>query len=66
MNGLVGVTFVGLSALIICCSETLVDFEAAFNDQDGMKSDLFLKLGYCWELETLDVSGCSNLDDMAV
>jgi len=27
-----------------------------------MKSDVFLKIGYCWNLELLDVSGCTQFD----
>jgi hypothetical protein len=30
-----------------------------------MKSDLFIKLGFCWNLELLDVCGCKSLDDNA-
>ena len=30
-----------------------------------MKSDLFTKLAICWNLQSLDVSGCVNIEDAA-
>ena len=30
-----------------------------------MKSDLFTKLAFCWNLQSLDVSGCTNIQDQA-
>jgi len=30
-----------------------------------MKSDIFLKLGYCWNLEIIDVCGDKFIDDTA-
>ena len=66
LNSVTSISSVGLSVLIMSCSSTLLHLEAAYNDQDTMKSDLFLKLGQCWNLEVLDVSGCRHLDDSAI
>lgn len=33
--------------------------------QETMKSDVFLKLGYCWNLEVIDVCGDKYIDDNA-
>ena len=34
-------------------------------DQDTFKSDIFVKLGQCWSLESLDVTGAKHIDDQA-
>lgn len=65
VNGLFGVSSLGLTALVACCVKTLVDFEASSLDQETFKSDIFLKLGQCWNLESLDVAGARHIDDTA-
>lgn len=55
----------GVSSLLNCCRSTLLDLEASCLDQESFKSDVFLKLGLCFGLESLDLSGCRGLDDTA-
>jgi hypothetical protein len=50
LNSCAGIGSYGVSILIAACSETLLDFECAFNPQPEMKSDLFSKLAICWNL----------------
>lgn len=63
INGLSSITVAGFSALLTCCSTSLLDLECAFLDQDGMKGDFFEKIAFCWQLETLDISGCNKIVD---
>ena len=63
LNGLTKVTSDGLAAVIGACSKTLVDLEIAFLDQDELKPDFFAKIGVCWGLRFLDVSGGASLTD---
>lgn len=65
VSGLSNVSSLGISQLISTCTNTLIDFEAAFLSQETMKSDVFLKLGYCWNLEVIDVCGDKFIDDNA-
>lgn len=65
INSCLGISSNGASILISACSETLLDFEAAFNSQPEMKSDLFSKLAVCWNLQSLDVTGCIQISDQA-
>jgi len=30
-----------------------------------MKGDFFEKIAFCWQLETLDISGCTKVADAA-
>lgn len=66
LNSVTSISSAGLTVLIGACSTTLVHLEVAYLDQDTMKSDVFLKLGYCWNLQLLDVSGCTKLDDTII
>jgi hypothetical protein len=50
INSCLGISSNGANTLISACSETLIDFEAAFNSQPEMKSELFTKLAVCWNL----------------
>jgi len=63
VNGCNGFTHAGLIAIIGCCSDKLLDLSAAFLDQEGLKGEFFNKVGYCWQLETLDVAGSINIED---
>lgn len=63
LNGCTGISSLGLTILIGSCSATLVNYEGAFLDQETMKSDVFLKFATCWNLEYLDICGCSYIDD---
>jgi len=65
LSGCSGISSAGLTAILKCCTSTLVDFEACYLNQETVKSDFFAKLGYAWQLEFLDLSGCSHLDDNA-
>jgi len=63
MNGCPSISSAGLGPLITSCASTLLDFECADCDQPEMKNDLLQKLAICWNLVTLDVTGCVNIDD---
>lgn len=63
MNALPGVTSAGVAAVIGCCTDTLLDFEASNLDQDTFKGDALVPLGRCWNIETIDISGCKHIDD---
>jgi hypothetical protein len=66
MSGVTGVSNNGINAILNCCSNTLVDFEAAFIDEEEFKHDYLQKIGFCWNLELLDLAGNTNLDDMCI
>lgn len=63
INDCPGITAAGLIVLINSCQQTLMDFEAANNDQPEVNNSLLAKLGTCWNLESLDITGCVNIDD---
>jgi len=65
INGVTGITSVGLSNFLTCCTKTLIDLEMSNLDQEGFKSDVFAQIGKCWNLETLDMAGCRQIDDQA-
>jgi hypothetical protein len=56
----------GITAILNCCTTTLVDFEAAYLDYEEMKHLYLQKVAFCWNLELLDLAGNTSLDDMAV
>lgn len=43
--------------------DTLLDLEAAFNDQEIFNCSFFETLGHCFNLETLDVAGSNAITD---
>jgi hypothetical protein len=59
MNGCPGITSIGLSIIINSCHMTLLEFQGASNDQPNLKNDLLKSLAVCWNLESLDLTGCS-------
>jgi len=63
INGLSSITVAGLQALLNCCTNTILDLECAFLDHEGMKGEFFEKIAFCWQLETLDISLCSKIND---
>lgn len=48
VNGCNGITHAGLTAILGSCSATLIDLEAAFLDQEGLKGEFLTKVGVCW------------------
>ena len=64
INGVTGISSVGLKNWLKSFSETLLDLEMALCDQDDMKAEFFETLGQCYNLESLDCTGCYNIDDM--
>ena len=64
VNGCFNISSAALCHLVESCKGTLLDFECACNDQPDFKNDIMLKLGTCWNLVTLDVTGCTKIDDM--
>lgn len=41
----------------------MIDLEAALNDQPQFNSSFFETLGFCFNLETLDVAGSNDIND---
>jgi len=64
VNGLSNISSVGLNMIVGSCVETLVELEAALMDQPEMKNDFFANLAKCYNLELLDLTGNSSIDDM--
>lgn len=63
INGCNGISGPGLKEWLHSFKDTLLDLEAAFNDQESFSSAFFETLGYCFNLETLDVVGSANIVD---
>ncbi len=63
INGVNGISGQGVKQLLLSFTDTLLDFEAAINDQEAFNSSFFESLGHCYNLETLDVSGSNGIDD---
>ena len=63
VNGCNGISGQGLKALIPSFKDTLLDLEAALNDQPIFNSSFFETLGHCFNLETLDVAGSNEIND---
>ena len=63
INGVNGISGAGVKQWLHSFKETLLDFEAALNDQETFNSSFFDVLGQCWNLETVDVTGCHGIDD---
>jgi hypothetical protein len=66
LSGATGLGANGITAILNCCTATLVDFEAAYLDNEEMKHTYLQKVAFCWNLELLDLAGCTSLDDMAI
>ena len=50
--------------LVNACKSSLVIYEGALNDQEEMKGpDLGKALGYAFNLESLDLGGCTYVFD---
>ena len=64
INGVTGITSIGLKNWLKSFSETLLDLEMALCDQDDMKAEFFETLGACYNLESVDCTGCYAIDDM--
>ena len=63
INGVNGISGPGVKQWILSFTDTLLDFEAAINDQESFNSCFFESLGHCYNLETLDVSGSHGIED---
>lgn len=63
-NSCVGLNAVGLSTLIKAGQTSLQEFEAADNDHIGQ--DFLKQLGQCWNLNYVDISGCTQVDDSGI
>ena len=63
VNGCNKISGPGLKQLLHSFKDTLLDLEAALNDQPTFNSSFFETLGYCFNLETLDVSGSNDIND---
>jgi hypothetical protein len=65
LNNIPGITSAGLSIIIGCCSDYLMELEAALLPQPEVKGDFFVNLAKCSQLEYLDLTGNHNIDDMS-
>jgi len=65
INGVNGISGAGIKQWLHSFKETLIDFEAALNDQESFNGSFFEVLGFCWNLETLDVTGSHGIEDEA-
>ena len=63
INGVNGISGPAVKQWLMSFKDTLLDFEAALNDQESFNSCFFEVLGQCWNLETLDVSGSNGIED---
>ena len=66
INGCNGISGPGLNVWLHSFKDTLLDLEAALMDQESFNSKFFETLGFCFNLETLDVSGSNGMDDDGV
>jgi len=66
LNGCNGISGPGVRQLLTAFNDTLIDFEAALNDQPIFSSAFFDMLGHCFNLETLDVTGSNGIDDEGI
>ena len=63
INGCNGISGPALKQWLHSFKDTLLDLEAALMDQETFNSSFFDTLGYCFNLETLDVVGSNGIDD---
>ena len=63
INGCNGISGPGLKLMLHSFKDTLLDLEAALNDQAIFNNSFFDTLGYCFNLETLDVAGSNEIND---
>lgn len=63
INGVNGISGAGLKQWLVSFKDTLLDLEAALNDQEIFTSAFMETLGYCFNLETLDLVGSHGIDD---
>ena len=63
INGCNGISGQGLKQMLVSFKDTLLDLEAALNDQPIFNCSFFETLGQCFNLETLDVAGSNDISD---
>lgn len=64
IQGMIGVTGLGLYHLVWSCKETLEVIQAGLMDQEGMNvSEWGKALGHCFKLQSLDLSGNKTMGD---
>ena len=63
VNGCNGISGQGLKLMLNSFKDTLLELEAAFNDQAMFNSSFFETLGHCYNLESLDVTGSNDIND---
>ena len=63
INGVTGISGVGLNQWLRSFTLSLIDLEAACCDQIEMKADFFESLAQCTYLESIDLTGCYAIDD---
>lgn len=63
INGLKQVTSVGLSHIIHSCQHSLKILECAYMDQETLNGAFCQTISMCFNLEELDLTGCSTVGD---
>lgn len=63
INDVPGISGAGLKQWLHSFKDTLLDLEAALNSQETFNSSFMETLGYCFNLETLDLIGSNGIDD---
>ena len=63
INGLKLATSVGLSHIIHCCQKSVKVLECGYMDQETLNGQFCQAISMCFNLEELDLTGCSNVGD---
>mmetsp|Transcript_14781 Transcript_14781/g.14381 ORF Transcript_14781/g.14381 Transcript_14781/m.14381 type:complete len:87 (+) Transcript_14781:1373-1633(+) len=66
LNGLTGISALGLSDIISTSKGTLRVFEGGLMDQDSMNGSFCVPLSFAFELEELDLTGTKNVGDEGI
>ena len=66
VNGLRGITALGLTEIITANQKSLVVLEASLMDQEQMNGQFLQAVSLCFNLEQLDLTGDINIDDMGI
>ena len=63
INGLVKASNAGLTDILMACRPTLKILEAGFMDQETVTGAFCVSLAQAFELQELNLTGCSNIGD---
>jgi len=66
LAGLTNATNEGFKAILETCEKTLLVLNLSLNDQESFTSEVSKAIAQCFELLSLDLTGCLGLDDQAL